>query len=674
MKKAVLILSMLTLIAGLLLVSYGCNSKKSDDENGMVVLTESDFNKNVGINGYEISEFSVAKLKEYAVPYVAVGETYYLCISFDSVRFFSADVRLGGNIKIEGHYSLCSDKEIGAFDYGEGMTGISNPDPETFGEPDNGYDYAECSSANLGKTKKADYYVAVKFSVNSPAYEKMKISVFLTTILADSSYSDKELVKEGELDVYYEKRVSSEMTLKYLTNADYGNGDFDDGKLKDSIEVPSGEKFFAVIDCALEGENAIVDTDRLGIAFSVAYGNGVTVNIGAEAFPTGDYREDGDGTVKAEFGIYGEKKKLRFIVGVTAAGNGTPELSARFYGDGVSFLGTGKITASFTVSTEIYSESKLKFEKSADGSYYIVTGLGSNTGDLISIPAQHEGIPVKRVNDGAFQNYNHIKKVTVADGVEEIGRNAFKNMEKLESVYLPKSVTVIGENAFSGLPKVSVYCDIARKPDGYAEAWTEEETYVTWDFQNCFIISDDRSYCLFTYKDDDSGTYGTDKYGVNIAVPATFNNIPVTGIDFIAFYGSKTVKKVRLPDTLTSIGANAFAYSTLEYINLPKELRSIGDNAFRGTLSGVKDLVIPDSVTYIGRNAFSACTTLESVTIGKSVENIYAEAFYSCNKLEKVINRSSLDFWFGEKENGYVAYYATKMIVERNGKTYTYTK
>ena len=62
-----------------------------------------------------------------------------------------------------------------------------------------------------------------------------------------------------------------------------------------------------------------------------------------------------------------------------------------------------------------------------------------------------------------------------------------------------------------------------------------------------------------------------------------------------------------IPDSVTSIGDNAFAWCTgLTSVTIPNSVTSIGDEAFSGC-SGLTSVTIPNSVTSIGDEAFSGC-------------------------------------------------------------------
>jgi hypothetical protein len=68
------------------------------------------------------------------------------------------------------------------------------------------------------------------------------------------------------------------------------------------------------------------------------------------------------------------------------------------------------------------------------------------------------------------------------------------------------------------------------------------------------------------------------------------------------------------------------------YNNLP--VTEIGLNAFDTT--NIKSVIIPNSVTKIGSSAFSRCIYLTSVTIGNGVKEIGIQAFNGCPKITSV--------------------------------------
>ena len=120
-------------------------------------------------------------------------------------------------------------------------------------------------------------------------------------------------------------------------------------------------------------------------------------------------------------------------------------------------------------------------------------------------------------------------------------------------------------------------------------------------------------------------------------------------------------------DEITSIGESAFYNcSGLTSITIPNSVTSIGSGVF-SDCSSLTSITIPNSVTNIGNGAFYNCSGLTCVTIPNNVTNIGYEAFYGCYALKTIYNFSNLNFSKGSSTNGYVAYYADKVVNAPNG-------
>ncbi|KAK8837252.1 hypothetical protein M9Y10_036682 [Tritrichomonas musculus] len=89
--------------------------------------------------------------------------------------------------------------------------------------------------------------------------------------------------------------------------------------------------------------------------------------------------------------------------------------------------------------------------------------------------------------------------------------------------------------------------------------------------------------------------------------------------------------------TYKSIPNNCFqANKSIRKIVIPSSVTSIGDHAFY-CCESLTNVTIPSSVTSIGRYAFSWCKSLANVTFPSSITSIGDYAFSCCPKLARVI-------------------------------------
>lgn len=140
----------------------------------------------------------------------------------------------------------------------------------------------------------------------------------------------------------------------------------------------------------------------------------------------------------------------------------------------------------------------------------------------------------------------------------------------------------------------------------------------------------------FDYSIDNTGVVIEAYLGDNseIVVPETIEGHSVYKIEDEAFYENKQLKSVVLPKTLTIIGANAFAESTVRAVELPEFLAVIEDEAFFNT--PLEYINLPPKLTHIGEQAFSE-TDIETIVIPNNIKSIPEGFLSECSKLHTVI-------------------------------------
>lgn len=108
-------------------------------------------------------------------------------------------------------------------------------------------------------------------------------------------------------------------------------------------------------------------------------------------------------------------------------------------------------------------------------------------------------------------------------------------------------------------------------------------------------------------------------------------------------FGESGLKKIDLPDTVTSIGSYAFGYcSELVEVNIPNSVTNIGEGAFQNC-SVLRKVNIPDSVTDIGNCAFAYCSKLEEINIPDSIKRISDGMLEGTTNLREIMLPDSIE-------------------------------
>ncbi len=254
----------------------------------------------------------------------------------------------------------------------------------------------------------------------------------------------------------------------------------------------------------------------------------------------------------------------------------------------------------FPASAEAKSATVGKLQYSISGGYATVLGMvpGSGNGSHLTIPASvkvsGKQYPVTAIHSEAFLGLNlafDMTHLTIPDSVTTIGARAFEYNETLAHVDLGDGVTTIGASAFEydDLAGISIPDSVTTIGDGAfaRNGWHEWDTGPT---------------LATLHLGDGLVSIGDNAFGVS------------------------ELSTLRIPDSVTTIGAYAFSQnSLLTSVDLGDGVEDIGTGAFYWDDLG--SVSIPDSVTTIGVDAFSANESLASLDLGYGVEDIGSSAF-----------------------------------------------
>lgn len=230
----------------------------------------------------------------------------------------------------------------------------------------------------------------------------------------------------------------------------------------------------------------------------------------------------------------------------------------------------------------------------------------------IEIPKRIDGVKVVEIGKDAFKNAKYLEQVYIPDSIKKIGNEAFFQARSLKTLTIPGSVQTVGEMAFYkciSLEKVDIlygvqtlgnaafgYC-IALKTISVGDTSVPEDDQTFTSNRDLTIQSNPdapiRNYADskvkkaelpadspagYEYTVNDQGEVTVTKYrssNKDPEIPEQINGNPVAHIGDAAFKDTG-INSVKLPDTLKTIGANAFIGTNLTEITIPSGITALG--------------------------------------------------------------------------------------------------
>lgn len=236
---------------------------------------------------------------------------------------------------------------------------------------------------------------------------------------------------------------------------------------------------------------------------------------------------------------------------------------------------------------------------------------------------------VTKIGDQAFYKNQNIVSVQFPDSVTEIGMKAFYDCNKLEKVQLPKHLEKLGFSAFVDCDSLQYVWLPKTLNQIVTEYYNEEKKLYEW---------------YTPFQDTAEGLCAEFEEGTK-SIPAS------------CFSETKNLKEVIIPDTVTSIGAIAFAHTGLKEVYVPaleegletseifmgcplekivlaEGIKEIYPMMFADT--SITSLQLPSSVKRVDTSAFAECEQLQTIKWSESLEEIGLAAFNECTSLKEV--------------------------------------
>lgn len=211
---------------------------------------------------------------------------------------------------------------------------------------------------------------------------------------------------------------------------------------------------------------------------------------------------------------------------------------------------------------------------------------------------------VSSLSQESFKNCDNLQQIIMPNSLEDLENEVFSECDKLERIYIPAGVKSIGKKVLSGCPNLK---EITVDPNNpYFDSR-----------ENCNAIIDSKTGKLII------GCNGT-------VIPNS-----VTSIGENAFWGSG-IESITIPESVTEIGESAFEKClSLKIVTLPSSVTSINDRAFYDCME-LSSIALPSKLKTIGMEAFAYCQSMIELKIPASVDNIGMNICMDCPNMKSI--------------------------------------
>ena len=265
----------------------------------------------------------------------------------------------------------------------------------------------------------------------------------------------------------------------------------------------------------------------------------------------------------------------------------------------------------FAESSEKEEENIFDYTVSEDGRYCVINGIIDDTDPelykVLEVPADIEGLPVRKISDNAFRHNAVIEKAVLPEGMDEIGYAAFAFCSSLSDLNIPSTVNKVSVESFHATP------------------WLAAEKKAAGEF----LMAGDNVLLSYTENDDEKVNEITAK-------------IP-DGVRYIgreAFSDTKKTTCVCFPEGLSTVYEYAFAdCSSVKKVKINSDIKEINDFAFWNC--GLKEISLPKKIAKLGIGSLGFVKNGSGIA---AVDKEFCITGYEFTIAQWYANKNSMEF------------------------------
>jgi len=260
--------------------------------------------------------------------------------------------------------------------------------------------------------------------------------------------------------------------------------------------------------------------------------------------------------------------------------------------------------------------------------YYAIDDVLFSTSGVLKTYAAKKPDTVYRVPDNvgmigqyAFAHAHNLKEVIISETVTSLAAGAFLDCRWLGKLVIPSSVTSIPDDLLANVEGTVIWGEAGSK----AERWAKINGFAFRDIHSSTEIGGTYGKNI-TWRITEEGILHLTGTG---SVPGGYNAAP-----WFPYLGM--IRSLVVADGITSIGNYAFSsLQNLVEVHLPESVKSIGENAFSGC-SSLESIKLPDGISKIADYTFYRCESLKKIVLPANLKEIGTRAFAYCTELTTI--------------------------------------
>lgn len=264
-----------------------------------------------------------------------------------------------------------------------------------------------------------------------------------------------------------------------------------------------------------------------------------------------------------------------------------------------------------------------------------ITSIGNLTfQDCTSLKELELPTTLTEVGEGVFYNCSSLESFTAPSSLTVIGKGMFVKCNSLKNVNLNEGLTTIGQYAFqeTAIETLTIPASVKSISDSICWGTTTIKEFIVKEGNTEFYTHEGVLY------NKPSNSSANILLSYPIGNTRTEYTIPdgVTRIEEFSFWQAKNIKTVNFPSTITWYGTYAFSGSGVTSLVIPESKINYLSSYVWADCVDLKTVDFKGSLTEsrFPLGIFANCTSLETVTISGTVEEIYADAFRNCTALK----------------------------------------